>query len=489
MLAGKDAKPAERFAEWTEQVKLFGDGLAGTSSSADELIKILETAGPSAMVATAQGMKSAGDAAMLYRQNILNTIGVTRELADEQLKAAADEMARIKDLDVDPAEKLKQMTKAQKMYAEGLATRTKVEGLVVQYIKLGTAELEVQLTRVKELTELHKTDLEISKGVYGVAGLSVQAYKKVVSTLQEQKDIVADQLRQHLVDLEQTKEGSQARMDAMEKVRKKQLEHNRLTAEQVNMLKELRDGYLDAVQAQAFGAGAFEKILITQEKNLGKGMDKGLVKQNLMLGAIEDRARASNVLPSRFSSTGYGVETLSGEAVEGDLLRDQMNQLSYHTDQFGAVMMGMATNTAMSVQSMGRIPGSADAASRAFDNFSRRLGAGGLAPGTKSADTYTGDLMRHGASGVPGAPRPAPVPGSGYDYSAGNGAGSGTNTGTRTPPRRYGSKARGDISKIMAKACDLLVKAAAEIDAIEYECDTADYSRSNTTGSPSTRGT
>jgi uncharacterized protein (UPF0335 family) len=39
---------------------------------------------------------------------------------------------------------------------------------------------------------------------------------------------------------------------------------NKKEAERLNILKDLRDGYLDAVQAQSFGAGKFEKIIITR---------------------------------------------------------------------------------------------------------------------------------------------------------------------------------------------------------------------------------
>ena len=400
---------------------------------------------------------------------------------------------------------------AQKLITDASQIQAKAQAMIVASVKAELAVREELLQRWKQQEQIARSELEISKGVYGVAGLSVAAYKKVVASLQEQKNLTASML----ADVQARIAGGDNSMHVLKEELRLRGEMNKLTADQVNMLKELRDGYLDAVQAQAFGAGAFEKILVTQEKNLGIGMDKGLVKQNLMLGAIEDRARASNVMPTRFGN--YGVETLSGAPVEGDLLRDQMSELAKNTtDALGRAGMEMATEISLSAQSMGKIPGAANAASQGLNNFHRALGErlgdvagmGGLQSGP-SADVVAGNAMRNAKSGVPVistgtgtgtgtgtapvpvlvptlAPAPAPVPvpmPMPVEIAVplpvpviitgdGAGAGTGTGTGTRAPASKYGAGARGPKAKKFGKACDMMMSVITDMEdaaADEYD--------------------
>lgn len=76
--------------------------------------------------------------------------------------------------------------------------------------------------------------------------------------------------------------------DTTVKGQEKYLETQRKIAEtemqRVQLTKQLRDGYLAAVTASAVGAGRFEKLLFTQENNLGLALDMRAAKANPLLG-------------------------------------------------------------------------------------------------------------------------------------------------------------------------------------------------------------
>lgn len=74
----------------------------------------------------------------------------------------------------------------------------------------------------------------------------------------------------------------------------------KMMQQRMELQKQLNDGYLDAVQAQAFGAGRFEKILISRDQNLARALEMGAIKANRAVGQVGAAARASDVSPFRF---------------------------------------------------------------------------------------------------------------------------------------------------------------------------------------------
>ena len=162
---------------------------------------------------------------------------------------------------------------------------------------------------------LLQSNLNIIQATYGVAGLSVSAQMQIVENLQKQKEQA-----QAMYDTFQAEKAKLTVSEGLVWVKKREAELAKdiadKTAEQLNQLKELRDGYIDAVQAQAFGAGRFEKIIMTQEKNTAKALDNRIAKENYLLGAISTKALASRVSIGRFASGGYGMEQLGGGALD-----------------------------------------------------------------------------------------------------------------------------------------------------------------------------
>ena len=86
-----------------------------------------------------------------------------------------------------------------------------------------------------------------------------------------------------------------------ERMVKLQIEENNLIAEKSRLLRAQTRGYLDALTAQAFNAGRFQKILIEQDRNLAIALEKGIAKRNPLLGLVGDEAARNQVDPFRFS--------------------------------------------------------------------------------------------------------------------------------------------------------------------------------------------
>lgn len=187
------------------------------------------------------------------------------------------------------------------------------------------AGAKVGLEQASMLKELDMSRLEISKQLYGTLALGVQAVQGVVDKIIQEKEALEKMiaLQKDSIDfLERTKAGEDQIWGAKKRLIDLETKHNQKIAEQLGMLKELRDGYLNAVQAQVFGAGKFEKIIVTNEKNLAISIEKGIVKKNYLLGQVGKDAQRANKAPIRFSPTGQGALTSDGKTLTGD----EMNQ-------------------------------------------------------------------------------------------------------------------------------------------------------------------
>lgn len=94
-----------------------------------------------------------------------------------------------------------------------------------------------------------------------------------------------------------------------DKDRKRALELERegydLLRAKAEATKQLAKGYLDAIQAQAFGAGHFEKIIVSADQALGVALRKGIAKKNPLLGSLEPR----RIQPFRF-----GLDPMANQA-------------------------------------------------------------------------------------------------------------------------------------------------------------------------------
>lgn len=211
-----------------------------------------------------------------------------------------------------------------------------INNLLSNMNKLSEANLgslKAEASQIELIKNSRSEDLRISQALYGTPALAVQSQLEMVKALEMQKQNLIKQEKAQADFIEKQKKiaaeiadpsAQKIALEALFGQENKRLEINikikQIMAEQLETAKELRDGYLDAVQASAFGARAFEKIIITQEKNLGVALEARTVKQNFLLGSNKS---VSNVSSYRFTDQGYGVLAKADGSAFG---RNEMNQ-------------------------------------------------------------------------------------------------------------------------------------------------------------------
>lgn len=219
----------------------------------------------------------------------------------ELKRREAEEILRARQALLDSVKDEKEKVKYREQIAE---TTTYIRDLTMQEQTI----LEKTIEPVKFQTELQskqveqsKIILETSKAMYGTASLSMQASLNVVENLQRQKDLVMERLRLLEQEPRWYKETNQWQKDYLEN----QNEALRLTKDQIDTTKELRDGYLDAVRAQVTAAGRFSKIIIDQDRNLQAAEEANMRRRSYFLGF---GGRPSGAAPYAYGAK-YGTLT------------------------------------------------------------------------------------------------------------------------------------------------------------------------------------
>lgn len=304
----------------------------------DMSVAIAEIAEPAAIIGNAgKAMKNLGEAMMALGpqavtsgQLMSDTLG--RQVQDA-IQTSTDALVKSQ-----AAFAAAMATDDPAVRAKRLAEASESQAAAIQAQQTASQELvrtqEVYLDRISKVREIREAELEMSKAIYGTASLAVQAQLDLVALmtkekeqLQEQKTLYDNRLATISAEITQleTIGGQEDRINALRSQawmwQNKSLETSgkirKVQAQQLQQIKELRDGYLDAVQAQAFGAGKFEKILITQDQNLLKGLEKRISKENFLLGQIGEAAGRSDVRARKFSAGGMGqmIDTQTGKPV------------------------------------------------------------------------------------------------------------------------------------------------------------------------------
>lgn len=379
--------------------KTVKDGLGGIRSAAESAGRALKTAGLSAVF----GDQSASQFSQGLSGTIRNAMPQLREQAKKQLQSAQEGLQKAL-----AGGEQKEIVQAYKNIEEAADNVAMVEELINTRIQAVNQQLEIRGELQSKITDLARSDLEISRNLYGTPALAVQALQSVVSSMQKEKELLESQLENVQAMLAEQPDN----IALIQKERDLRIEIKKTTAEQLSLVKELRDGYLDAVQAQAFGAGKFEKILITQEQNLGAALDKGIAKRNYLLGQVGDQARAFNRAPLRFSPGGVGIlQDLNGQNLSPEQLskysRDAISNIGDPANR-AAAQQGMSSilgiygsaQAKASNDNTDALKQNTDALNALISGRSGSLGMGAL-KGSPAGDTMTGELARLAMVSVP----------------------------------------------------------------------------------------
>lgn len=175
--------------------------------------------------------------------------------------------------------------------------RDELEGMATDAQKVA-----LKIQRINERLEETDLGIRVARSAVQAAESSPFGFARAFKTRMKLANAITDKindLRQQweLIDgLEnKTKADRMKALEIEEKI-------NQQIAERNQLLKQQQRGYLDAVLAQVANAGAFEKTIVDQNRNLGMALEKGLVKANPLLGQVGEDANKYDVHPFRFST-------------------------------------------------------------------------------------------------------------------------------------------------------------------------------------------
>lgn len=259
-----------------------------------------------------------------------------------------------------------------------------------QAVGQGFEKLNEQLDLERGLFE---ESLRIARSLYGTPGLAVEAQLKVVDAMQRQLESKKAELSQWDALIAKAKEAGAAEEDLWSaRMRQKELlkDIQSLTAEQLEAVKELRDGYLDAVKAEAFSFGRFSKIIITQQNGIMHALRTGMAKQNYLLGqagvwspAMPYRFSGGNIFNPR-GGMGSMLETLEGRPLTDKDLQTRLGAIPNATArQMASLVLKMTNSQDVNIDTMQELIGATKDLSNTFRGTA---GMAALAPGTPAAN-------------------------------------------------------------------------------------------------------
>jgi hypothetical protein len=256
-------------------------------------------------------------------------------------------------------------------------------------------ELEVEMTEKR--IELARIDTQMAESVYGTAGMAYEAIKKTVEELENKRQIQKQEL-QEAIKLRQEAEatGGDARA-ALVKELDLRAALKRTTLEQLQLLKQVRDGYLSAVQAQQIGLGTFAKLIVTEEQNVGIADIANMKRRNFLTGMANP---AGEIQSRRFGA--YGGIVSGGTIQTPDSINRDLNTMQGRMNAFQKSMIyGSINADAVGAMTAGVVPGLLSAEKQA-ELVSRSSGKSG----------NVGAINQMGTQQRPSPTRSVPAPGS-----------------------------------------------------------------------------
>jgi len=218
------------------------------------------------------------ESAALFDRDILREVNTQLPKVSDYLKRAADEAARLKQNTDDVGESVKK-----------LLSREQIAQQFAQFT-LPTAAARVGIAR---------SELAYLENIMSIPA-NVQSYVKAANEIGRQ--IQAMKTYQQL--LPDTESGRLKILQTEQQIKQAMLD-------QVQVLRKLKIGWVQSLAAQSFGIGAYSKLLITQEQNLGIAHRLGAISKltpSYFVGALERSYRE----PTKWGMSGDLIGSISG---------------------------------------------------------------------------------------------------------------------------------------------------------------------------------
>lgn len=377
-----------------ERIKDFNNGFQGSVNLAKELAENIKLIGNDSIINNISAMSMLDN----IMSNIEENARLAIEFNKEGLKLVEKEIAekqRLLKNNVDDFYLLNEMNKLRAKQATYIGEINKAQKEINNLIELGTVQFQNQLELVERRKNITQTIMGMSKALYGTAALAVDAQMKVIGFLKQEESLIQKEL--DVVNKRISQEGETQYLLK----RRLELENDVLNKqkEQLEIASDLKDGYLDAIEASAFGAGKFEKILITQEKNLGKALDQNLVKKSILIGQSGTAASAGSVIPFGFGTGGMGSLIDSTGAAVNAAARNQQFVNNIADPQARAIAQANHNMVQSNAENIAATNANTEAIMQNNRSMLMAAGAGTL-KGTNAGSVATGEAMRTGKNPI-----------------------------------------------------------------------------------------
>jgi hypothetical protein len=168
----------------------------------------------------------------------------------------------------------------------------------VEQATLRIKDLDESLTESDAMVKRDMSRLNMLESSPLGFGQQMQATLDAVKDLNSEIDLLTQKYQeQQRIVAENVKAGRDGRADRVKALDLESQINDRM-AERNKLLGSMQRGYLDAIGAQALGAGKFEKMIVSQDRNIGKGMRLAAIRNNPLVGSSTQGGNA----PYRFGA-------------------------------------------------------------------------------------------------------------------------------------------------------------------------------------------
>ena len=208
----------------------------------------------------------------LEQEKIDNQIGSSKEAYDSA-KKAYDAIKTIAGKEKEAAEFKKAMDDA---LAENNLSKQSMIILQGKKRELQTKEIEMivakttqyyqkQLEFQRASTSLAESEMSLAEKMNFGIGVTIQQRAQVIQQVEKERAIIEQEIISTQQQIKQAGENANLRRQLEFQLKQQQTERINLLSKEVDMTKELREGYLQAMEAFDTGAGRFEKIIKKQD--------------------------------------------------------------------------------------------------------------------------------------------------------------------------------------------------------------------------------
>lgn len=232
-----------------------------------------------------------------------------------------------------------QAEKGTNNLAERAKAQQKLNSLLNDQRNLNKEYLDMQLINTHLHDERIKTvqaetqyysDLVSLADSFGMGiGASVEARANVVKLLEQQKSLVRDSLREAIKEYEKAQKSGKNEQAARQRVLDLRKEELGITRQQADMTKQMREGWVSAIQSMTTGTGKFTKIAMDANKNMATQLGVLGIVEHAMSGSTRTGYKMGNGAGQGAMRWGIGgIGSTSGQMNAGMAYLNRMGSTS-----------------------------------------------------------------------------------------------------------------------------------------------------------------